>query len=647
MPHHFEKRLGMIMVVTLMILPICVILGATMLRILVTEKYFLQNEGHLGQTFYMAESGLAIAYRSFLERRISDVSDVQGYTHSKEASDGPEVSGEVITTGHLTIPTAIAAVTPFRRLTSGKYAGWYEYAWAPGDDHESLTGTGLQERVRFRVAHVYGEGASANRPSSWEIVSEATLGHITKTHKLTGKLEGFFEYALLGKGDVNEFIRGADQFIQGKVHANGNIFFRLESGRTLTIRTDALTATGKFVYGVDAAGRPSSGFTVKVSRSNEGGALATWTPGLGSDSSNWHSLSKGALALFDGTVKDGQLNVQPRSTPPVESFEPGGFYFQNAQSGGLLISSGTSGQVLVNGVALAQSDKGPNAPSADRIVSEVRLRNHLEGRDVTVYEIDVSKLGADDYPNGLIYSELPIVLSNAQKLAQKTCIVSQSTIMTRGDFNKEQATLDDFQRNAGTGSYAAAGASPNHTTKKSAALITKDRIIHVSKSFPLSTSVALNATPGEAEEYAGDNSNVNRSNSRGSAPVIEVNAALIDGAPLFDEVENRMENPQGGTPIPSRSYTVPSTAATSWDDFLENLGGVVVKKRGSIIHLDNATLPDRLDIIDPPPGVMAWHRSWNRHYTAPVRDYGYDVLLKNDPPPFQPVTATRILWQAN
>jgi hypothetical protein len=636
---------GMIMVATLMLLPICIILGATMLRILVQEKYFLQHETNLGQTFYMAESGLTVAYRSFLEYRISDLTAVQGYTHFKQASDGPEVAGVVSSTGYLTIPPAIDALIPFRRIGSGDREGWYEYNWIPGDVHESLTGTGLRERIRFRVSHTGWED-SASRPSGWEIVCEATLGGITKTHRLTGKLEGFFDYAILGKGDINEFIRGADQFIQGKVHANGNIFFRLESGRTLTVRTDSMAATGKFVYGVDAAGRPSSGFTVKVSRGSETGSLVTWTPGLQSDSSSWHSPSSGVLALFGGTVKDGQLNVYPKSAPPVESFEPNGFYFQKAQSGGLLISTDAGGAPLVNGVPLAQSDKGPNAPLADRIVREVRVRNHIEARDVNVYEIDVSKLDSDDYPNGLVYSELPVVLSNAQKLPQKSTFVSQSTIFTRGDFNKELATLDDYDRNKGTGPYAAVGPSPAFVSKKPAALITKDRIIHLSKSFSLSTGVAKNAMPGEAEEYPGDNVHVNRSNSRGSAAVIEVNAALIDGAPLFDEVENRMEDPNGGPPIPSRHYSVPSSAATSWDDFLENLGAVVVKKRGSIIHLDNATLPATLTVTNPPPGVLAWHRSWSSHYTAPVRDYGYDILLKYDPPPFQPVTATRILWQA-
>ena len=83
----------MIMIVTLLLLPICVILGATMLRILVTEKHFLQHEGDMGQTFYMAESGIGIAYRCFLEHRISDLSAVQGYTHTKQVTDGPEVAG--------------------------------------------------------------------------------------------------------------------------------------------------------------------------------------------------------------------------------------------------------------------------------------------------------------------------------------------------------------------------------------------------------------------------------------------------------------------------------------------------------------------------------------------------------------------------
>jgi len=662
-PYHLNPtKRGIIMVFTLLIMPICVIMGAIMIKTLISERYFLQNEKSIGQSFYMAEIGLNVAYSAYVRAQV-ETSSVEAYTHLKASTDGPNDSGAVIPTGYLTLPTQVTAAIPFQRVASGPYQGWYEYKWTPGDAHESLTGTGLKELIRFRVSRM--QVGQNQRNTSWEIVSEAEFAGLKKTHRQTGMLEGFLDFAELGKGDINEHIRGADQFITGKVHANGNIYLRPESGRTLTFRTDSMTATGKFVYGKDAVGRSSSGFTVKASKTNQNGSLVTWPVGFNSDSSNWHDPRTGVLALFDGTVRDGATGATPKSMPPVASFEPGGFYYQNAQSGGLLISKSSTGQVQVNGVPLASS---PLGPSGKKVISAVTVRNHLEGRNVTMYQIDFDQkesaarpagqqLAASDYGNGLIYSEFPVVITNGAKLPRKTTIVSQSTIMTKGDFNKEQATSDDLNlwTNGGTvgGNYYP---PRTWTSKQSAALITKDRIFHVSKGFNLTTTVPLKAAPTEGEEYAGDNRHVNRDNGQTTTNVIEINAALIDGAPLHDEIENRVVNPAYPDPNdpnvlatkPKYDYTMSTTMATSWDDFLEDLGGtpkVVVKKRGSIVHMDNATLPNSLSVTNPPLGVLAWHRSYSSHYSAPVRDYGYDETLKKDPPPFQPVAATKLLWQ--
>lgn len=189
----------------------------------------------------------------------------------------------------------------------------------------------------------------------------------------------------------------------------------------------------------------------------------------------------GVLALFQGTVKDGATGADSKSMPPVASFEPGGYYYQNADNGnGLLISLGPGNQVMINGQPLNASPLGPNGRGVIRQVNP-------------------------DYPD----PDDPTVLSTE---------------------------------------------------------------------------------------------------------------------PRYD-------------------YTMDTNQATSWDDFLENLSGVVVKKRGSIVHMDNATLPLSLGETNPPLGILAWHRSWSSHYTPPVRDYGYDETLKKDPPPFQPVSATKILWQ--
>jgi hypothetical protein len=639
------------MIITLMLLPICVIIGGIMIKTLTAEKYFLHHETNIGQSFYMAESGLNLGHRSFIASQIANTAAIEAYTHSKTSSDSSDEAGDVVASDYLTVPSYILDEINFVRVETGPYQGWYEYAWNPGDNiDESFTGTGLRERIRFRVSKTYTDASPAARPVTWEIVSEAEMGTVKKTHRMTGKLEGFFDYALLGKNDINEFIRGADQDIRGKVHANGNIHFRPEPGRTLNIFTDSMTATGKFVYGKDAVGRTSSGFTVKVTRENADGSLVTWPAGLQSDHPDWLHDTKGAIAKFGGNVLDGKLNAQSRSLPPAESFEPDGYYSEKAS---LKLTVNAGGNLEVNGGSLASS-------VISDAVTKKTMRNHLEGRDVDVFELDVSKLTADDYANGLIYSEARLILTNAQKLPRATTLVSQTTIFTKGDFNKELATQDDYQKSRGIGPYASDGPMPSHTTKVSSALITKDRITHLSKGFTVSTSVARNATPSEPEEYPEDNEWVNRDNGGNNKAVIEINAALVDGAPLWDEVENRVVDPEGGKPKPRFAYdthtnpTVYSPAmgrnvpvATAWDDYVESLGSnnVIVKRRGSIVHMDNATLQDNLTDTNPPLGVLAWHRAWSSTYSAPQRDYGYDPLLKTSPPPFSPVTSSKSHWQ--
>ena len=587
MTTQFERqfgRRGIIMVFTLLIMPICVILGAVMLKTLINERYFLQQEKTIGQSFYMAEIGLNIGYSAYVRAQV-DSESVEAYTHLKVPTDGPNDPGAPIQTGYLELPAEVVNEIPFVRVENGAYEGWYQYEWNPGDSHESLTNTGLKEVIRFRVSR--GQIGAELRPTSWEIVSEAEFGGITKVHRQYGILEGFLDFALLGKNDLNEFIRGADQFITGKVHANGNLFFRLEPNRTLTIRTDSMTATGKFVYGKDAVGRPSQNFTVRVSEADEDGSLVTWPAGFESDSGDWNHPEDGVLALFQGTVKDGATGADSKSMPPVASFEPGGYYYQNADNGnGLLISKGSGNQVLVNGQPLNSSPLGPNGRG---IIRQVNVGNHLEERDVTMYELNFDQEGDEididdritpsDYGNGLIYSEFPVVISNGKLLPRKTTIVSQSTIITRGDFNKELARQEDYDlwEDGGIGPDGNNYSPGEWTTKRSSALITKDRIFHVSKEFDLSTSVGRNTTPNEPEEYPQDNEHVNRDNGRGNAAAIEINAGLLDGAPLHDEVENREVNPNYPDPDdpsvlstrPKYDYTMDTSQATSWVDFLE------------------------------------------------------------------------------
>jgi Tfp pilus assembly protein PilX len=626
---------GMIMVTVLMLLPICVMLAAIMFSNVLSEKRFLRFERDRGQSFYLAETGINSAYYAFSE------STFTGFTHIKSNTEtNPDEPGVALTPpACLELSSVIVAKVPFQRISSGQWEGWYEYKWDNTSSHASLTGTGEREAVRFRVSRTYdGTLPGSARSTAWEIVSVATLGATTKTHRLSGKLEGLTDHALFDAGDLNEFLRGQDQQVRGKVHANGDIFLK-PSGTTLSIITDTsqdgFTTAGNIWWGVDATGRKNMG-TVRIGETGPLSASNKWPNNLDSRSANWIPQ---ATALWGDMVKDKSLGATVKGVPPTKSFEPDGFYAQTAKAGGLNIST-ESGTVKVGNDTIGT---GP-------LSAAVKLKsfyNHAEKRTVECVQIDISKLSASDYANGLIYSDKPLILLNAQKLPHKSSIVSQSAVYTIGDFNKELATQKDYNIHFG---LAGETKNVNHTTKVSASIMSKDRIWHLSKNFPFpaNSGSGFKSAASDPEEYPNDNKHVNRDTANNTNNVIEVNGMLLDGAPLHDEVWNR--EVVGGQVVPKWGPTKadPNNQATSWDDYLEAHGASrVVKKRGSIVHLQNADMADASSFnnenLTVPAGETAWYR--RVAYDAPFRDYGYDLLLKTDPPPFAPFVASRSMWK--
>lgn len=627
-----SKKRGMIMVITMMLLPICVILGSVLLSNILAEKNNLRYERATGRSFYLAEIGVNAAYYAFRS------SNSEGFTHIKEPGDGLYEDGAVVSVNRLQLPPSLTAKIPF----VAEPGGWYLYE---STSSTALMDPNIPEKIRFRVSSLYDPVAEGrfDRPAAWEIVCEATLGKgktaVTRTHRLTGYMEGLSEYAIFDSGDLNEFIRGANQTVSGPVHANGEIYLK-PSGSTLTILSDSFTSAGNIWWGVDATGRTNMGNVKFASEDETTLPLLNWPTGLDHRDADWVT---DALSLFGGRVQDQSMGVQSKQTPTVETFETGGFYYNTAQTGGLLISKDVDGNILVNGDPIASSALG-----ADGTIVETTFYNQAEKRNVDTVMIDVSKLDTAEYPNGLVYSEVPMALKNGQLLPQNSSFVSQSTIYTLGDFNKELATLDDYQRHYGQGPYAGSP-EPTHSTKKSAAILTKDRIWHLSKNFDFSTSAPSKPAASEPPEYAGDDEHVNSEAGNGSKDVIEINSMLIDGAPLYDETWNRDKNTDldgDGIPDPNAGPLDANGEAASWDDYLESFGGGrVVKKRGSIVHLQNGKMADWPiggSAQDPADETeVAWYKKIS--YDPPTRDYAFDPVLRATPPPF----VTRIAYKAN
>jgi len=626
-----HNKRGMIMVITMMLMPICIILGAILLSNLIAEKNNLRYEQTTGRSFYLAEIGINAAYYAFRSE------NSQAFTHIKTPTDPPEEPGIAVTLNELELPAALLTKIPFVRDAEG----WYLYE---STDTFSLLDEDVPEKIRFRVSSTYDPVTENQfqRPAAWEIVCESSFGGVKKTHRLSGYMEGLTRYAIFDSGDLNEFLRGANQDITGPVHANGEIYLK-PSGSTLSIYSDQFTSAGNIWWGVDATGRTNMG-TVKFA-SEDGTTLPqlTWPSNFDHRDADWVST---ALGLFDQRVQDQSMGVASKQTPTVKTFEKDGFYYSKADENGFLISK-EGGDIYINGDPIASSPFG-----LDGTVKEQKVYNHAEKRMVDTVMLDVSKLDSADYPNGLVYSEVPLALYESQELAQNSTFVSQSTIYTLGDFNKELPTLDDYQQFKGQGPYSADGPDPTYTKKKSAAILTKDRIWHLSKNFDFSNGSPYKPTADDPGVYPGDNGHVNRDNSKGEGnQVVEVNSMLIDGAPLYDETWNRDKNLDengDGIPDPNAGPLDANGEAASWDDYLENYGGGrVVKKRGSIVHLQNAKMATwNIGSNNPQNPVDETEVAWYKRvsYNPPTRDYGFDPALRASPPPFVTRVAYKETW---
>lgn len=717
-------RRGMIMATVIVLLPIAIMLAVIALRSLTYESQFLQHEKRTGITFYMAEIGLNVGLHAYAATNYNNPTHdktVQAVGASVQAD--PKAAGNVLATD-LVLPAGLAPHLPFARVSSGPYQGWYEYKWSPSDGGQPrLNIQGLHESIRFRVSLLHqGMGGShgAAHPRTWEVVSEATLGVSKKTHRLVGTLEGIFDHALFDNGSSNEFFRMHAQSFKGKVHANGDIFFKPNASLTFEpdssgIDNFSVTAGSHFYRGMDAVGLTASLPNQRIKIASATGGLRDFT-GQSSDS----GFDAWADATFHGTVKD---DAGKKTPPPVSGFEPSGFYANQAEAGGLRIKDNGGGSVVVH---TGGADYPINSlpPSLNGKIKLRTIYNHSEMRNVAVVELNFNQnpgakshpsssttiplgLNGSDYGNGLIYSDLPVALVNAQELPNPagTTLVSQSSIYTYGDVNKEY-TRDLYPGPGGTHaaptnpkygkpftseaefnayrSGGGPGGGPGPMAKKSVALMTKDRIWHVTKNFtpPANTgtvngnssqnnprwnsaqppAVATGKTSAqEPEEYPGDNKWINRDNGNSGdadSPAIEVNAALLDGAPLYSEPWNRKVvagKPEqrwgpGGTDYPAQpSGSINSRGhqiQTSYDTFLEDFSArITVKKRGSIVHLQNGTMGN-IGGASPynsvPLSMVAWYR--DSFYQPPTRDYGYDNSLQSVPPPFCPQISNRRSW---
>ncbi len=471
----------------------------------------------------------------------------------------------------------------------------------PGSSYANFNGGDTVETYRYRIYF----------PTTTQWVIESTgiygsgPGTVQKRIQCIGTTEPCFGYAIFDDQSLSEFVRGRDQTITGKVHANGDLFFR-PTGTTLSLDSTQVTSAGLMYRYRDAWMRADTSGTVKIKNAANtyvtmnGASQGASGVGNAFDSfnTNWTNAGTGALAKWGGVVKDVKLGAGHVNAPAVQSFDPGGYYDQQA---GKKITPTTAGTGISNKTFFN------------------RAENHSE----TVKEIDLSTFTIP--ANGLIYCTTPVRFVNGGKInaPQGLTVVSNCNIYTKGDFNRVYGNQTSYTNNA--------------PTKIPAAIMTKGKIFHLSSSWIDASHDDAGDNPTNADDpalYTGDTVNET-----------EVNACLVDGSPTVDEinyrdtwmgVNNTLYNP---VDKPGGNYCWANS-----DDLLEKWTARRLKKRGSIVHLQNATMCNFTN-SDYAPGKTAW--TWKTTYEAPERDYAYDTDLSNPAkqPPFAPLVSKKLYWK--
>ena len=575
---------GSVLVVALLMITLFSLIGGTFLVLSNTEGTIATNQEKSSQALYVAESAAHVAYREFA------ASNFRSRTH--DGNGNIAISSRMVPsifTGGLTVDDANN-----NGLRDERNDGWLVWEWNPGDpDSLSLTGSGLPESFRFALAPL----TAAVDEDEYVIDVIGQVGQFRRRLQVQGYTEPAFGYALYSDGDLSEFVRGVDQDINGKIHANGDLFLR-PSGTTLSIDSQAMTCTGDMIRNTDAWGRVmTSGNTVRIKDlSGNWVEMANGATGTAMDSrhADWTNDDPsdgidGALELWDGRVKDGQLGAVSIDPPPIETMEVGGYYDAHAS---LRIRGGD-----------VQYDNAGNDISSwlGAAVTEKTFYNKALEQDVTVQEIDVGLLmSSGNWPaNGLIHSDVPVRLVNADQLQDDLSIVANHAVYTKGDFNS--------------------------VNKRAAAIISSGRIWHLSDSW--SDDPAL--THGD------------KSSRQASNGTTVINAALVDGIPVVNEANFADLDGDGVADDPS--------AGDSWannDQMLESWGSSrTLQKRGSIVHLQFANMADNVYNSGIQPDEIAWSK--HAEYSPPKRDYGYDPGFSGmaGQPPFAPLVSKLYLWQ--
>jgi len=287
-------------------------------------------------------------------------------------------------------------------------------------------------------------------------------GWVGMSKDIFAKRTTLFMYQIFFQNDL-EILPGPNFNLSGLVHTNENLY--LNSNNTLNIRSDNVTAAGNIRRGRLDSG--DVGGSVYVSSGNKDGGLTSMGSGQDSSNTNWTTL---ATDKWKGVVKDSKLGATKLEVPQLKSFQPDGYYSQQA---GINIkvknNSGTiSYQIAYNGTTRTYTSAQLNGALAETTVYDYReypsgtTPKNNKSEKITNVDINKLKTALNYYPsNGLVYmtreDAIPdkdnniyapdanrvvngFKLINGSTLPDATTFVSNNPVYIQGDFNKHTST---------------------------------------------------------------------------------------------------------------------------------------------------------------------------------------------------------------
>lgn len=299
----------------------------------------------------------------------------------------------------------------------------------------TLGGAGFSYSVRSDGAYVKTVSSDGDtsyvQPYNVHAELESEEFSLTLDRRIDVAFTPIFQFMIYFEGDC-EILPGANMTLNGRVHANGDIY--IGSGTTLTVDSVYLRASGE-IYRKRKNDNTTTGGTVNI-RVKDTPLFANMTPAMDSQAPGWATL---ATTVWNGSVRTASHGVKRAVAPGIGSilaFDPvtglKGYYHENADL------------VIVNTTAYDRNGFPVTLPGGT--LSTVTMYDAREKKNVTLTEIDLKKLGGSSYfpANGLLYAyrtdasaSTPngIRLKDGADLEAALTVATEDPIYILGDYN--------------------------------------------------------------------------------------------------------------------------------------------------------------------------------------------------------------------